>query len=598
MTTRVSRMASARIAWSGIALVVALLLLTACGGLPTSETVESGLPVVGAPAQSPQLLPAGPVEDAAAEDIVAGFLRANVSFRDDHEVAREFLTADLARQWRPTQQVLIHEGDLALDVPTDGVVVVTVSVRGTVDESGYLTELPEGPPRKESFTMSQDGGQWRISGFPEGFGVLLSEADFDRQYRSATINYVAPLRKVFVPDVRWFPRGDGLPTSLARAQVQPVPDYLQGAVETGVPQGAELATGAVLVDPRTATATVDLSGPGVVGSGVQQDRLLSQLTQTLLQAPGVQQVLVQAAGRPVEADGTAEPVADPQLRGYGPATEGADYALLRRSVELSPVDPTRYDLQDYEGPAEVPDLPSVPVRWTHVAANASTTDLAAVSVDGRTLSRWRGLRQQEMDGIGTHLSPPSYDHVGGLWVAGRSSTGEGRIWVIDTSEPLETAIARTVEADWIGNEVDVRNVQVAPDDQRAAVHLRDRRTREDTLALSGIVRDRDGMPVSLTEPRTLAPMLESLATVSWGSPTTLAVLGRQPTDTADAPYVVTIGGWLQPLRTVDGATLLRGVPAQEEYALVLLNERGQLYTQERVDWLVARSGDDLIIPGN
>lgn len=597
MTTRSTSEHSLRVASSRIALVVVLLLLTACGGLPTSQTVEPGLPVVGAPAQSPQLLPAGPVQDAAADEIVAGFLRANVSFRDDHEVAREFLTADLARQWRPTQQVLIHEGDMTLDVPTAGVARVSVSVRGTVDESGYLTEMPEGPPRIESFTMTQVAGQWRISGFPEGFGVLLSETDFDRQYRSATINYIAPLRKVFVPDVRWFPRGDGLPTSLARAQVEPVPEYLQGAVETGVPQGAELATGAVLVDPGTATATVDLSGPGVVGSGVQQDRLLAQLTRTLLQAPGVQQVLVQAAGRPVEAEGTAVPATDP-LRGYGPAVDGADYALLRRSVELSPVDPTRYDLQDYQGPTDVPDLPSVPVRWTHVAANASTTDLAAVSVDGRALSRWRGLSQQEMDAIGTHLSPPSYDLVGGLWVAGRSSTGEARIWVIDTSEPLETAIARPVEADWIGNQVDVRNVQISPDDQRAAVHLHDRRTGEDTLGLAGIVRDRDGMPVSLTQPKALAPMLESVATVSWGSPTTLAVLGRQRTDTADTPYVVAIGGWLQPLRTVDGATLLRGVPSQEEYALVLLNERGQLYTQERDDWLVARSGDDLIIPGN
>ncbi|NLG21150.1 MAG: hypothetical protein GX555_06905, partial [Actinomycetales bacterium] len=193
-----------------------VLALSACAGLPTSEAVRPGLPVQGAPVQNVQALPVGPEEDATPEQIVASFLRASSSFADDHEVARTFLTGDLARQWRPTSSVLVYDGEPELSTES-GSVVARVSVRGTVDQDGYLVEVPRGTEQTHRFTMRQVAGEWRIAAFPEGDGLWLSETAFEQQYTSAAINYVTPDTGLFVPDVRWFPRGDGLATSLASA---------------------------------------------------------------------------------------------------------------------------------------------------------------------------------------------------------------------------------------------------------------------------------------------------------------------------------------------------------------------------------------------
>lgn len=572
-----------------------LVLLSACAGLPTSTTVQPGLPVQGAPIQEVQALPAGPEEDASPDQIVASFLRASGSFADDHEVARSFLTGDLARQWRPSSQVLVYEGEPQLTSVGGTTVEAEVTVRGTVDEDGYLVEVPRDTHQTHRFTMEQVAGQWRISGFPENHGVWLSETTFELRYAPYAIHYTTPSTGLLVPDIRWFPRGDGLPTNLATAQLDPVPDYLLGAATTGISEDLHLVASAVPVDTATGTATVELRGLSLGSSAVQQKELFAQLGQTLKQAPGVNQVLIRGAGRPLQVDGVDNPISDVATTGFEPAQWAVPYGLLRSKADVIAVMPEHYQLQDIRS-VDPESLPMLPIRWQDVATDAEVQEFAGISaVSGDELWRWKDGSEQVMGGIGTELTAPTFDRSDGLWLAGRATTGP-RVWVIDRNEPMSRAVARPMEAPWLEENLDVTDFRVAADDQRALIVLRDRDTEEVQIGITGIVRDPDGRATALTEPYPVGPTLTSVTSAVWASQTELFVLGRQAQDTTDRPFTVNIGGWLEPLRLVPEATTVRAVPADLP-TLLVLSEQGRIYTQDRSDWGIGRNGDDLIIPG-
>lgn len=574
-----------------------LMVLSACAGLPTSDTVEPGLPVQGAPVQEVQALPVGPEEDASPDQIVASFLRASGSFADDHEVARSFLTEDLARQWRPTSQVLVYDGEPEFTVQEDHTVRAEVTVRGVVDQQGYLVEEPRGTQQTHEFTMEQVGGQWRISTFPDNYGVWLSETTFELRYAPYAIHYVTPETGQLVPDIRWFPRGDGLPTSLATAQIGPVPDYLDGAASTGISEDLHLVASAVPVDPATGTATVELRGLSLGSSTVQQKEMFAQFAATLKQAPGVNNVLIRGAGRALQVDGVENPISDVADTGFEVADWTVPYALLRSRVDLVPVMPLHYQLQD-DRAVDAAELPSIPIRWGNVATDTELREFAGVSaVSGDELWRLKGEAETTMAGIGTELTAPTFDRSGGLWVAGRATTGP-RVWVISRKESLSQAVARPMEAPWMDENLVVDEFRVAADDQRALIVLRDRDTDETQIGITGIIRDKDGRAIGLTEPYQVAPTLTSVTAAVWASQTELFVLGRQAQDSTDRPFRVHIGGWLQPLRLVSEANDVRAVPASDDpAALLVLSEQGRIYTQDRNDWGIGRNGDDLIIPG-
>lgn len=588
---------------SRLLLPLLLLGLAACGGLPTSGSVDRGLPVLSQPQQGVQVLPSGPAAGADPVEIVRGFLLANTGFSDDHEVARQFLTEGLATEWSPTARVLVYDGPLRLE-NVDGAVEASLEVQGVVDEHGRLTQLAEGTSRTERFGMARVGGEWRVQAFPDDFGLWLSRAEFDRIYRADTLHYLARHQDVFVPDVRWFPgyaQGSGLPTALARAQLRTPPDHLVGAVRPTAPEGVELSSSGVPVD-ASGTATVDLSGTGL--GQVELGQVWAPLAQTLFQAPGVTRVQLQSGGRPLEVldpegeliTGDAGSVAE---LGYRTAEQTARFALLREGEELSYVDPFEYRLRDYQGPGaqELSELPDVPAKWAHLAADSRVADLAGVSADRSLLWRWHGGQGRVMAGIGEQLTDPSYDQSGQLWVAGRAARGP-RVWTIDTSTPLQRAVARPVTAEWLQQGTEILQLQVGPGDHRALVVTATEADGQHVLGMSGIIRDRAGNPEALTEPRPVAPTLTHVTSVDWASPTTAVVLGRRASDSGDVPFEVPLGGWLRPMSTVEEAHHLRGVPSGEDFAVVLISDLGRIYTQEgATGWYSAVNGDDVVIPG-
>lgn len=582
-----------------------VLVLAGCGGLPTDATPRAGEPVLGQPRQVIQVRPEGPSEDARPEQIVRGFLLANVSFADSHEVARTFLTSSLASSWVPTSEILIYPREPELSSPDEGVVEAKVPVQGTLDGDGRLTQLPSGSTSTERFSVTRVEGQWRISGFPEGFGLWLSANAFQAQYRTASINYLSSTQNRFVPETRWFSRDDGLPTALARALIAPVPEYLADAVRTGVREQTNLVAGAVPLDPATGTATVNLQGAGLTEEPDQVRMLYTQFFSTLTQAAGVRNVQLQINGQPLRAPGVTGPVSSLQQLGMPEPDAPSTYAVLRIGSSLTAVDPSNYRLLDLpEERQEELNLPSVSSRWAHLAMDGAAKQFAAIDGTGSVLWRRAGQDSIERRDIGKNLTAPTFDRSGFLWLAGRSATGPA-LWAIDADEGL-SSLARPVEAEWLAPQTEVDFFEVAPDGQRAVIvtHDGDRQAQASddsgadtySLALTAIVRDEAGRPTALTPPEPIAPTITSVTDVSWASQESLAVLGQQDPDEEVRPYLLPVGSWLQPLQVEPDAEAFVGMPTDEGFKLAVVTSDGRINTPEGAGWYPYRNGDDLVVP--
>ncbi|MGB3830014.1 MAG: LpqB family beta-propeller domain-containing protein [Ornithinimicrobium sp.] len=614
--------------WLVAAMAALLVVLAGCGGgLPTNANPQAGEPVLGQERQVIQVRPQGPSADATPEQIVRGFLLANVSFADSHEVARTYLTSALASSWVPTSQILIYPRDYDLTSVGDDGIEANVPVQGMLDGDGRLTQLPADSTRTQRFGLTQVDGQWRINSFPDDFGLWLSVNAFEAQYRTASINYLAPTQEEFVPETRWFSRDEGLPTALARALLAPVPAYLAEAVRTGVSNETNLVAGAVPVDPATGTATVNLQGAGLTEDPSQVRALYAQFFATLSQAAGVRDVELQINGQALSAPGVTGPVSSLSQLGMSDPDPPPGFAVLRVGPTLTPVDPGNYALRDLprdELPDPAMDLPQVSSRWVDLAISGAAEQFAAVDVDRGILWRRIGEEQVERSDIGEGLSAPVFDGAGTLWVAGRSSSLP-RVWAIDTQDSI-TALARPVEAEWLEPQAHIESFDVSPDGQRALIVVRDRgegsppeasdgpvsdgpvsegsggdgAASEDavttSLLLSGIVRDQQGRPTALTPPRPLAPTITSVVDASWASQESLVVLGRQQSDDQDHPYLLPIGGWLQPLTVEPGARTFIGMPTGESVKLAIITDDGRVHTREGEGWFPYRNGDDLIVP--
>lgn len=588
---------------------LATLVVGCSPALPTDPVPQPGLAVNVQPRQDVQRLLPPPQEGASTTEIVQGFLRANVGFAATDDVARTYLTTGLASDWVPTSQVLVYEGTPQVSATGPGTVAVTVPVTARIGEGGWLTEEPVGRVTSQSFELAQVDGEWRISGFPEGFGLWLSRTDLELAFRESQVHYLNPHLDLFVPDTRWLPRGEGLATSLTRAQLAALPDYLQGAVRTGSSPDVTLAVGAVPVDPVSQVATVNLAGPGLGDDPDRIDQLRAQLGHALLALNGVTAVDVRLGGRSQlgeDDDGAVNAGTD---LGYQDVVRTADRALLRRGEEFSVVDPGRYNLPDVVSPAVADlDLPNLSLAWTGVAASAGLEQLAAVSTDGTRMWRWRDGQAYVNEGIGDGLTAPSFDPHGAVWVAGTArGGGDPRAWWVSTSEL--GGLAKPVQITFLEEDERVTAFRVSPDGTRALMVVEEVGSAEaegDTAALvgrqrllvAGIVRDSEGRPTDLAAPLEAAPTLISVTSARWSASDAMFVSGLREQDQRLVAFEVPLGGWLEELGEQSGLVDVQAVPTGQTSTPVVKTDDGRFHTREgSTGWYDARNGDELIIPG-
>jgi hypothetical protein len=287
-------------------------LLAACTSLPTSLIAQ--VPTQGAIQQGEQVgvdredqfirvIARGPREGMTQSQVVQGFLDASASFDDSHAVARQFLTPDASASWDTDAGVAVYDGAPALQ-ELGQTVVMTATQSGTIATNGRFSLAAPNSDLKQVFGLVKAGGEWRINSVPQG--LMLSQSDVDRAFRSFAIYFFNPEFDMLVPDARMVPViGSGLATTLVRRLVAGPSDWLQPAVRTGFPAEVKLNIESVPIEGGV--AKVDLTANVRKADDRTRQAISQQIVWTLKQLPDVQAVEITAAGQPLIVPGTASP---------------------------------------------------------------------------------------------------------------------------------------------------------------------------------------------------------------------------------------------------------------------------------------------------
>ncbi|HYO86324.1 MAG TPA: GerMN domain-containing protein [Dermatophilaceae bacterium] len=563
-----------------VILALCLLAVSGCGGLPRSTPVQPGLEVNARVLPPLRLQFDPPPAGASREEIVRRFLLAG-ALEQDGAAARGFMTTEAWDSWQPRREVTVFAAPDRLTIEPVGIssVLVTVSASAEVDGKGRYRELPAGTTRRGRLDLARESGEWRISRIDEAFGVWVQRFYFDLVYRPFQIAYVATSGPQIVGDHRWLPLGDAIGTSLARAQLEPVPEHLSGVATTAFPAGTRLGVDSVRFEAQT--AVVELTQQALEASAQERRGMWAQLLDTMTQLPRVSAVSLRVDGRRLDlADGPKQPTTLSELGFSEGEGRSASTVLVRRGESLVTLGQAELSGsgRDVGPPGFTPDLLRLTAGWVKVAASEDSQHLAAVSGDERELRLWRvGGGSGPTVRLGTRLTSPSFDAVG-VWTAGRDAAGASTVWFLPVAGRPDKPLTRAVEAPWLAGRT-VRAIRMSPDGTQALVLSSDPSAADGsadalTVAVSGVVRGPDRMPLVLRPPLPLGGAIASASDATWVDGETTAVLGRQTRDRAAVPIVVRLDGRTETLPSGSQAT--------------------SIHCLGGIRWLLVRSGDGLL----
>lgn len=594
---------------------LAALALTGCSGLPGSGPVTEGRRLGDSIQEPVRVSVQGPTDGASPLDIARGFVHAGEDSDETRATGTEFLAPQSVDLWRwSTQDVLVYDsaaaGLTARLVGPELVEVSTVAVARVTSQGRYL-ELAPGTVARARFGVTKVGGEWRLELPITGFGLWLDTNAFDRLYTNRNVFFVTPSGRRLVPDSRWFPNGSRLATTLARAQLDPVPAYLAGAVASGVPSGTQLAVNAVPVD--NGRAQVNLSAVALEADPDDRTAMWAQLTATLLQVPSVSEVTLAVEGTNLELPSGGTTATAPDLLGFeqGP-TQVLDTALVREGGALIRIDPTF--IPDKPVAKRLPDtkpqpddVKTIPDRWAALGLSSDEKQVAAVSADGRELSLWSaGADSVMVRRFATEMTRPAYDPDGYLWVAGADARGSFRIYAVN-------AVARTdarpvaVPAPWLAGRR-VVTLTVSGEGSRLLVVTTKADGTDPQLGISGIRRAPNGQPTSLGVPWRQAEPLTAIRDAVWLDATTYAVLGRLGGAQTLRPWIGTIGAGLEGIRRRGNpnpaGSRLAPVPTGSSITtvggprgIIVVTSDGQVLARTGASWRRIAAGTDVLVPG-
>lgn len=505
--------------WAGriLAVMVVGATLAGCATLPSSFTaqvptsgpIEQGDQVnVDSEDQFIRVIARAPLPGMSPEEIVQGFLDASASFDDNHAVARSYLTPAASRAWDTNAGVTVYEGSPALTA-LGSAVSFAAPHSGSIEPNGrYLVASP-GSEVRTTFFLDEVGGEWRISRVPEG--LLLSQVDVDRAFRSFDVYFFNPDFQMLVPDPRMIPViGPGLATALVRRLIAGPTEWLQPAVRTGFPAAVGLNIDAVPIE--AGVAQVDLTATINEVDDQTRTAISQQLVWTLKQLPEVDAVSITAAGQPVVVPG----VTNPQPRDSWPQVD--PNAMPPGSVGYV----TRPEGVVRLGIDEVAPVPGAAgegeTTLIDITVALDSSALAGIDTDGAVwrsrLAAGAALIRIREEGRAVSLA---FD-------------GSTDVWVVDAEDGLievsPDGTSRAVSIEGLAGRAELRAAVPSRDGTRAALIIR-RGPRTEVL-LARI--DRSTLSPSglrVEEPVRVESRLAEVVDVAWSGADTLTVLGSE-----------------------------------------------------------------------
>ncbi len=570
------------------ALVVATLVLSGCAQIPTSGPVKSG----GDPrlAQADNRVrsigrPPRPGDSQTA--VVEGFLASSADFRNDHAVARQYLTPTAAQLWRPQEKTVVYEPTASPPVVVDNDdLSVEYGEKGQINEDGSFTSVAPGSTVSRSFHLTKVDGEWRISALANG--LLLSSSDVDDAYHRVALYFVAPSGTTVVPDLVFLPELPGLTTKVVARLLRGPAGDLRGAVTSAFPDGTALDVNAVSVS--NGLATVQLNNAARQANDETRVQMSAQLIYTLRQFPDITRVRITAGGQDLSVNGDVEqaitswPLYDPDY-----LTTNEPSAYYAHGGAIGSYGKGRFNPVRGSGGGGKPKLRTP-------AVSLDLQRLAAVGADGTTVyvgpMAVNATMQSRISGNG--LSQPSWDRGQNLWVVNR---GTGELWYL--ADGAKTVQVVALPRDPTGRRL--TGVSVGRDGARVALIFG---TGKDAiLKVAAIQRietvdgsERVGL-INIREPRL---DLTDVRDVTWADATTIAVLGSVA-GSGSGPFVLDPQGYrvddIQPLP--DAITLTAAPPyAAKGPPLVAGTTSGALFQFTSAGgWTQAGAGWSPAYPG-
>lgn len=476
------------------ALAAAVTLLAAgCATIPSQGLAQSTpAPPGGSETSCCGLIMRGPQPNWDPTDIVSGFLLTSASFAHDHAIAREYLTPEASKQWRPGSAVAIVDQAPTVVTQTRRIgAESTVTVVASGHEIGMLTSSGQyqavtgnKTAQQLFFSVARVGRGWRIATLPlsgqAAHELLLPEGVFNLVYQPENLYFHASGRagQVLVPAPVFVPSESSDPvTRLVRALMSGPPSWLMGAATSAFPARARLRGVQILPGPPVnKTAIISLSLPPQAVREETLRALDAQLVWTLT-SRAYGSALVQAVK--LKVNGRVWPAAGGAVLGL------ADY------LQWVPQPASAQDLYYVGGdgrirmlgtPAQGSDAVSTPIPGAagqgqvplgSIAVSADKDFLAGLGHGGRTVyisdlgaanvpHAKAAVTAPHPRFTGSEFTTPSWDRADNLWVAGRAA-GSAGVWVLPQGA---TAPLRVSLPPLLGT---VTAVKVAPDGVRLAM---------------------------------------------------------------------------------------------------------------------------------
>lgn len=568
------------------ALSVAALLIavTGCGLVPTGGPVLNGRPVQPPdPMVDPYVgvIPTGPQPGWTPEQIVRGFLSDSASFQNDHAAARKYLVEEVRGQWEPSDEVTVYAEDPGFRVTVeqstehDAKVTVVADQVGTIDARGQYTAADPDARLTARFRLHSVGGEWRIVSFPQG--LLLTDRDVARAYRTLNLYFFEPKHEVLVPNPVYVPAGNrsGLPTRLVRALLRGATSWLDSAVDNAFPAGTYLTEAVSVVGGE---ATVKLGGTASVADDRTLASMSAQLAWTLEQLPEVERIRLKVDGEAVTMGG-GETISTEDWAALDPAgTSGTVHGYVVRDSKLLVT--SQNGLEPAPGPAGSGD---VSVHTPAVSLDAKQAAWLSESATKLFVGELREGGDYREAMSGEKLRPPSWDRHGNLWVVDDGGEGSA-VWMLHDGEAVD------VDAPELEDK-DVRALHVARDGTRVAavvggeddshVVLGRIERADDETRIDGLTR----LPTDLAE----------VVDLAWRDADRLAVLGKDPQGVF-APYLVAVDGG--GISATGSAGTMVSIAAAPDVPMLTELAAGKIYqSQDDLGWRPLGRGVDPAYPG-
>lgn len=494
-----------------------LASLTACTGVPSSGEVVKVSPANRARVErGVQVHPVAPQAGASPDTVLAGFLDAMASLEPGFGVARQYLTPDAAASWDPHAGVTVFDGDTRSSLPGSTTAGLQARVVGRLDRQGHYS-ADTGRMLRQSFTMQQVDGQWRISNPPPG--LLVSHYTLQHRFSPTTLWFYARGSQSLVPERIWLASNPASPVEAVQALLQGPSGWLAPAVSSAIPVGTRLAVAAVGITDGVAEVPLDATVARLPEA--ERSRAIAQIGWALQPFAEIRRLRVTVDGQPWGSELSMDAL--PGGAGLPAASDEQPLAVLKDEVGRLDDQGAFAPLPGALGNKGWKDRPG------RLAASATSGLLAVVNRDGtRLVTTTPGQDQPQTRLQGKGMGRPVVTTDGQIWVqvagdaaaALRRGTAKGPMVPVNVPALTGTSLV---------------NFAISPDQTRMAVVLQ--RKGRSELGLLRLHGDRvDGyrrMPLQVSQLE-----LDQVVDVGWTGQEELMVLAAQHPGARATGYLV------------------------------------------------------------